>query len=181
MTKASEDLAAEHADILRDIIKPGDTLYTVVTQRASSGMSRHIEVVVPQRRKDGTQYIRNITRLVGSVAGFKVSPKTEALVVGGAGMDMGFHVVYSLSSQLYRDGFKCQGKGCPSNDHSNDFGEFSRTFRAENPELDADESQEGRTAYCSKRSDEYAATEKARYSKRRIHQSGGYALSQSWL
>jgi len=34
-------------------------------------------------------------------------------------MDMGFHLVYSLSRALYPDGFACVGDYCPSNDHSN--------------------------------------------------------------
>ena len=39
--------------------------------------------------------------------------------MGGAGMDMGFALVYELSHALYPDGFDCIGEGCPANDHNN--------------------------------------------------------------
>jgi hypothetical protein len=181
MTKYSEVLANEAADTLRDIVKPGMTVYTSLRQVSSNGMSRHIEVLVAVKDRNGNPVIRNITRLVARACGYKVSDKTDALVVGGAGMDMGFSVVYNLSRTLYRDGVKCTGKGCSSNDHSNDFGAFDRKFRETHPELYNDLSNEGRTAYCSLRSEEYDATEKARYSKRRVHKDGGYAIRQSWV
>jgi hypothetical protein len=43
----------------------------------------------------------------------------DGIVVRGCGMDMGFHLVYNLSSILFADSFTCIGPGCPSNDHSN--------------------------------------------------------------
>lgn len=43
----------------------------------------------------------------------------DAVKMGGAGMDMGFALVHSLSYALFPDGFGCIGDGCPSNDHSN--------------------------------------------------------------
>ena len=39
--------------------------------------------------------------------------------VGGAGMDMGFHLVYVLSRELYGSGYQCVGERCPSNEHVN--------------------------------------------------------------
>ena len=69
-------------------------------------------------------FIRDVSRLVARAAGFRWDEKREALAVGGCGMDMGFHVVYSLARALYhkRDGspgWQCIGKHCPSNDHTN--------------------------------------------------------------
>ena len=44
----------------------------------------------------------------------------DALVVGGCGMDMGFHLVYELSHRLFHEGYPCLGQGkCPSNYHVN--------------------------------------------------------------
>lgn len=184
--------AALAVEILHDIIKPGDTVYTSLRQVASNGMSRHIEVTIPQKRKDGSLYIRNITSLVGRAAGFKISPKTDALVVGGAGMDMGFHVVYSLSSAMFKGGVKCVGKGCHSNDHSNDYGRLSRQYDGEHAaEKDAMEAGERypRTpeqqtiveGYVSARQTWIAEQQAACYSKKRVHSDGGYTLAQSWI
>jgi hypothetical protein len=41
--------------------------------------------------------------------------------MGGAGMDMGFALVYNLSRSLYPNGFDCIGESCPSNDHVNGY------------------------------------------------------------
>ena len=43
----------------------------------------------------------------------------EGVPVSGCGMDMGFQIVYCLSSALYPDGFDCIGKDCLANDHFN--------------------------------------------------------------
>lgn len=99
---------------LLEVLKPGTTVYTCLRQRSPSGMSRHISLHVVE---DGE--VRDITRWVARVLRDRVSDKTGGLVVGGAGMDMGFHVVYNLGSVLYPAGFTCPGKGCPSNEHVN--------------------------------------------------------------
>lgn len=39
--------------------------------------------------------------------------------MNGCGMDMGFSLVYDLGRVLFRDNFRCIGKGCPSSDHDN--------------------------------------------------------------
>ena len=67
----------------------------------------------------------NITGLVAEVLDYKIHKKHYGLKVGGCGMDMGFRVVYGLSSALYRGiGYEClndaEGNGkCPSNYHVN--------------------------------------------------------------
>jgi hypothetical protein len=37
--------------------------------------------------------------------GFRLNKNGNGLVVGGCGMDMGFHAVYTLSRILYNDGY----------------------------------------------------------------------------
>jgi hypothetical protein len=120
----------------------------------------------------------------------------EGIIMGGCGMDMGFHLVYSLSSILYRNGYRCLGKGCPSNDHANDHGAFSRAYDEEHAAgeprwLTADGlySSEGRTpeeieqqrAYREAKDAAWHASERARYSRRRVHSDGGYALQHRWM
>src|SRR5712692_6873174 len=61
---------------------------------------------------------------VAAVVGYSLA-QYEGIKVSGAGMDMGFHLVYSLSYDLYPDGFECIGERCPSNDHSNGDRDYS--------------------------------------------------------
>lgn len=122
--KASQ--RANAVENLKAYVKPGDTVYTILKKVSSSGMTRHIEVVIPYIGDDGKPSIRNITYWVGEVLDYRV--KNDALVVGGVGMDMGFHVVYGLASVLYKDTFACIGEDCRSNDHTNDRnGEWERS------------------------------------------------------
>jgi hypothetical protein len=86
------------------------TVYTVLRHVSQSGMSRDISLKTVE---DGQ--IRDITYTVAEALGEKIKYKNGQGVirVGGCGMDMGFHLVYSLSSVLYgheeRGGYKlCQ-------------------------------------------------------------------------
>jgi len=115
MTKKEKEARAQEArDTLSKWIKQGDTVYTSVVKVAPSGMSRHIKCYIVL---DGR--IQDITGWVGDLLDYRQSDKTNGLVVGGCGMDMGFHVVYSLASVLYRNEAKCTGEGCQSNEHFN--------------------------------------------------------------
>lgn len=102
---------AEAIRKLRAICKPGDTLGTIMRSVSRSGMMRHISVL------HGTD---DITWLVARAEGVTCCDD-GGIKAGGCGMDMGFSVVYNLSSLLYPDGFTCTGKKtrCPSNDHAN--------------------------------------------------------------
>jgi hypothetical protein len=81
---------------LRGILPPGSTVYTLVTHVARSGMSRRIRVLVmtPDEPHD-------ISHLVGRALGYRRNRDDGGLVVGGCGMDMGFHLVHSLSYTLH--------------------------------------------------------------------------------
>src|SRR3990167_3072685 len=101
-------------EYLLEILKPGDTVYTVLRNVSRSGMQRAINVYAI---KDGEP--RWIAYRVAQATGFTYGERYECLSVGGCGMDMGFHVVSTLSAVLYPDGFGCIGEKCPSSDHSN--------------------------------------------------------------
>jgi hypothetical protein len=66
---------------------------------SSSGMSRDISVFYVKDNQ-----ILNITYSVAKAMGWKLVERngSRAIKVGGCGMDMGFHLVYTLSSVLYR-------------------------------------------------------------------------------
>ena len=110
-----EQLRSECISTLKGRIKAGQTIYTTLQNVSSNGMSRRIIVTTID---DGR--IWNITRLVATACEYRYNDNYGALVVGGCGMDMGFSVVYGLSSVLFRGDFHCVGEGCPSNDHAND-------------------------------------------------------------
>jgi hypothetical protein len=79
-------------------IKPSDAIYTLVKRVSSSGMSRSIGVY---RVIEGD--IQDISYFVANALGWKLS-KDGGVTVGGCGMDMGFHLVYSLSWVLFPNG-----------------------------------------------------------------------------
>ena len=99
---------------LRELIKPGDTVYTCLRSVSGSGMSRQISVHIPlielrsvtpkggeKRKHKRVAVIRDISNYVAHVIDYRQNDRSGALVVGGCGMDMGFHVVYSLGRSLY--------------------------------------------------------------------------------
>ena len=116
MSKASEkaELQAEAIATLRKMgVKPGETVYTNVTHVARSGMSRHIRCYFVTRntstsrdgRKGISHGITDITGLVSNACGFTRSRGSRwDLAIGGAGMDMCFHVVYTLGRVLFPKG-----------------------------------------------------------------------------
>lgn len=84
-------------DRLLKLLKHGDTVYTVMRNVSSSGMSRRIDVYTIKDNRP--QYLSGY---VATLTGWKLHDK-GGIVVGGCGMDMGFHLVYTLSSILFRD------------------------------------------------------------------------------
>lgn len=108
---------------LRDILKPGDTVYTVCISRNRLGTSRKIKLVCLDRYEEKT-FIRDITLLAAKAIGARVAKDENGIIVGGCGMDMGFHLVYSLSAALWPN-VPCTGEGCNSNDHANGDRDYS--------------------------------------------------------
>lgn len=115
-TKANEAARADAQAKLREWLKPGDTVYTILRHVSRSGMSRDVSVVV---LRDGSDLHPNW--LVSQATGtrLKRGGMRDALTIGGCGFDAGHELVYNLSWSLWKDGFGCIGEGCPSNDHSN--------------------------------------------------------------
>lgn len=145
----------EAVDTLRSVLSPGQTVHTILRSVSRSGMSRRISAVVID--SDGN--VRDLTQTI-SRTGLFGRPLTwedpEGLKIGGAGMDMGFHLVYSISRMIFNEGAPCTGSTgytptgkrsktprCNSNDHVND---------ASLP-----------------------------YRKSITHRDGGYALRHAWL
>lgn len=114
----------EALETLRGWLKPGDTVYTILRNVSRSGMQRTIQLVkINDDMGPDHQYSANRVLHIGwnaaKVLGLRYDTEREGVVVGGAGMDMGFHLVYELGRALWPQGFGCVGERCPSNDHTN--------------------------------------------------------------
>ena len=90
---------ARAEELLKELFPKGSTAHTTVVHVARSGMSRHIKVFAISGER-----IQNISNHVADCLGWRYTNK-EAVFVGGCGMDMGFHLIYTLSSCLYDDGY----------------------------------------------------------------------------
>lgn len=83
---------------LLEMLKPGDTVYTVLRHVSSSGMSRRIDLYV---MKDNEP--RFLSGYAATVLEEKHS-KDGGIVISGCGMDMGFELVYRLGHALWPNG-----------------------------------------------------------------------------
>ncbi len=110
----AEQERQEAIDKLRGWIKPGATIYTGLNHVSRSGMYRAIGLHIVH---DGG--ILEVSWLAARAMNDKIDQRHGGIAAGGCGMDMGFDLVYNLGRTLYRDGFRCAGKKCPSSDHSN--------------------------------------------------------------
>ena len=98
MKKLSKDEEKESIKELKKYIKKGDTVFTSLGKDvSSSGMYRHIKILVINKKR-----ILNISWQVSELLGWTYKDNTNSIGVGGCGMDMGFHLVYHLSSKLFK-------------------------------------------------------------------------------
>lgn len=97
VTKAERNEALEH---LRDMLKPGDKIHTVLRHVSKSGMSRSIDMYLI--RDNSPIYL---TGYAAMVLQGTIDKTNRGLKTTGVGMDMGFAMVYDLSYRLYPDGF----------------------------------------------------------------------------
>jgi len=90
---------AEAIERMRRWIRPGDTLYCVMRHVSRSGMTRVIDLLAIQ---DGD--IVRIGYDAALVLGWPYDYRRGGVKVSGCGMDMGFHLVYSLGHALFGTG-----------------------------------------------------------------------------
>jgi hypothetical protein len=147
---------------LREWLRPGDTVHTILRHVSRSGMRREIGVVI--LGADGSDLHPNY--LVAKALGERLNKRGDGVVVGGCGMDMGFHIVYSLARTLWPDGHGCTGERCPSNDHSNGDRDYTPHCHSWIPSPEQIRGGSG--------------TPKGNY-REHWHRDGGYALRQRWL
>lgn len=124
LTKKEAEREEARAE-LREILKPGDTVYCVLRHVSRSGMYRVISFYVnrdagPDYPSRDRHYIYYLDHLILK-AGLAYNPRGrhEGVGVGGCGMDMGFHIVYKLGKFTWPQGTdKPHGtrNGKPDND-----------------------------------------------------------------
>jgi hypothetical protein len=157
MTKAQKAEQEKYRAKLREILKPGETLYTVLRHVSRSGMLRALDVYQFDTREPIAPPFR-LTYWVAKATGLRYNKKREALEVGGCGTDVGFEAVYLTGCYVYPDGFGCIGTGCPSNDHANGDSDYTPHGNGMTPHL--------REVIVG--ADHW-------------HKSGGYAIRQRWM
>lgn len=89
--------------LLSEYLKDTKTVYTVLRGASSSGLTQYVSLMVPGLDHEGKPDLYNITWHASNVLGDKLHDKNghRVIKVQGGGMDLGFHLVYSLSSVLY--------------------------------------------------------------------------------
>jgi hypothetical protein len=117
-TKKSDTERDEAIAQLREWLPPGSTVYCVLRHVSRSGMQREISLHSVDSGNGKRADISWLSGLAARALGMRLG-KRDGIIVGGCGMDMGFHLVYELSHTLHPSGFGCVGERCPSNDHSN--------------------------------------------------------------
>ena len=126
MPNATKAERAEALERLREWVKPGDTLFTILRHVSRSGMQRTIDVVMigDDKRGNGPE-VSALGWNIAQALGMPFDSDREGVKVGGCGMDMGFALVYELGAALFPEGFGCTGENCRSNDHSNGDKDYS--------------------------------------------------------
>lgn len=81
-------------------------VHCVLRHVSRSGMQRRISLfVVAWRGDEGEPYIADISASAARVLDRRLNRDDLGVICHGAGMDMGFELVYSLSRALYGDGY----------------------------------------------------------------------------
>lgn len=162
MTRKDKAERQEAIARLREEIRPGDKIYTILRHRSRSGMQRSISLI--QIDAQGTA--REWDYLAARAMGDRIDNVNGGIKVGGCGMDMGFHIVYNLGRTLFPDGFGCVGEKCRSNDHSNGDRDYTPgEGNCHSRECTCGPSDKAYCCGCSKH----------------WHRDGGYALVHAWL
>lgn len=87
-------------DLLRQYLPSGSEALLVLEHVSQSGMARDIKVYA--NHGTGPYHLSHLVEAAGLG---KRRKNRDGVRVGGCGMDMGFHLVYNLSTVLYGDGY----------------------------------------------------------------------------
>lgn len=91
---------------LKDRFPKGSTVYTILRSVSRSGMIRSIGLLSIRPDPEGGELvIRHPNYAAALVLGLRDDQRNGGVRISGAGMDMGFEIVYRLGSVLYGDGY----------------------------------------------------------------------------
>jgi len=97
MTAAERETQEACAELYK-LLCPDEDVLCVLRHRSRSGMMRVIDLFVI--RKGG---LRRISWSAAKALGWTYNRKHDGITADGCGMDMGFHLVYSLAQAVYGD------------------------------------------------------------------------------
>jgi hypothetical protein len=96
--RGKELLRKQCQESLRETLKPGDTVYTLLRDVSRTGMRRTFSVYSVQ---DGQ--LVHLTYSAAKACGYRLD-KRDRIVVDGCGFDAGYHIAYSLGYALWPNG-----------------------------------------------------------------------------
>ena len=96
MEKLSNERREELVKMLKSYFKKDSTAFCSLKSVSSSGGYRHIQILASKKNK-----IYNLSYYVAELCGFSWKENTSSVGVSGGGMDMGFHIVNTLSYYLF--------------------------------------------------------------------------------
>ncbi len=97
---AKAEQRQEASELLRKLFPVGSNVHTVVRHVTASGTGRSIQIL----SIDGDR-ISDVSYLLAQAGNHKLHPSHPGIKVQGCGMDMAFHLVYSLGRLIYGDGY----------------------------------------------------------------------------
>ncbi len=116
---------------LAEHLRPGTTVYTVLRHVSRSGMMRRLDVYTFETNADGGIRKLYLTYWAAKVLGYSMND--VGMRVDGCGMDMGFHVVHSLSYAIH--GMRIHGRhycgpdAAEASEHGRPFAPGTQAFR----------------------------------------------------
>lgn len=105
MIKINKEERDDAIKSLKKLLGRNKTIYTIVRHVSQSGMQRRISCFVPVKNKRLDVTVHEIVCIdwyIEKLGHYKRHTSKEGLIVNGCGMDMGFAVVYDVSSTLYK-------------------------------------------------------------------------------
>lgn len=93
---ATKDEQTNAQEMLREMFPKGSTVPLVLRYTSRTGMSRAISVL-----HAGPDGIEDVSWMVARALNWKLDRNNGGVKVNGVGMDMGFHLVYTLAQTLY--------------------------------------------------------------------------------
>lgn len=95
----------EAIERLKEWVKKDDVLYTVIRHVAASGMSRNIDVFKFEKcDRHGRVQKLYLSYNIALALGWPMAKDNNGIKVSGAGMDMGYHLVETLSRKMFNEG-----------------------------------------------------------------------------